>query len=201
MTVPNEPLTTTLNPAQQRALALAEEVRDKVADLLETLTEMSLDVQMLPEEIYQICREQIAEEDEPNRMLLWHAWQLLWPMAALKMGDSPIQRMLGRLFEQAPKLTDGQGEQVTGQAPALPECMVVLRNGPPMQGVLSTTPEGGLRMMSMGAKPVVDAHGNARPGMATPILIENFFAVDDVMNVAVVREDLARAAQQPKIVG
>lgn len=201
MTVPETNETPTLNPAQQRALALAEEVRDKITDLFETLTEMSLDVQMLPEEIYQLCREQIAEEDDINRMLLWHAFHLLYPVAALKMGDTPIQRMLGRLFDQAPKLTDGRGAPVSGQSPALPDCMIVLRNGPPMQGVLSTTPEGGLRMMSAAAKPVLDPSGQPRPGMVTPIMVEQFFDISDVVNVTVLREDLARAAQQPKIVG
>ncbi len=93
----------------------------------------------------------------------------------LEHDDTPpttrTREVLRRLFDQAPKL-----EGAPDQAPAF-EAHVLLR-GAPMQfsGILSTTPEGGLRLMT-------PTKENGKP-----IMIEQFFDYSDVTSVAVVRE-------------
>lgn len=91
----------------------------------------------------------------------------------------PMKAILNRLFSEAPKLTDALGGPVDGQSPAI-ECFVMLGGGNGAQGVdgvLSTTPEGALRMLSRGK----DETGR-------PILIEHFFPYESVISVSIRRE-------------
>lgn len=90
----------------------------------------------------------------------------------VRLAETPstirMRETLRRLFSEAPKL-----EGAVDQAPAL-DVHILLRSGAPIQfsGVLSTTPEGALRLL-------------------TPVdnnFIEQFFDYSDVTSVAIVRE-------------
>ena len=91
-----------------------------------------------------------------------------------------MYKTLERLFAEAPKLEDGSGKPVPGQAPAL-QCVIILRSGGNTEGVLSTTAEGALRMMS--PLPYVPGQGARSTAM-----MEQFFDYEDVMVVAIKRE-------------
>lgn len=95
---------------------------------------------------------------------------------------TPMELVLARLFAEAPKLEDASGNSVAGQAPAL-QCHIVLRPGVTLQGVLSQTPEGMLRMLTPTQIP--DPTGG-RNGART-VLAEQFFHVSDVVAVAIER--------------
>lgn len=88
---------------------------------------------------------------------------------ARRDGGSRMREVIARLFSEAPRL-DG----AVDQAPAL-EVHILLRSGAPIQfsGVLSTTPEGGLRLLT------------PAPGGQ---MVESFFDYSDVTSVAVVRK-------------
>lgn len=98
-----------------------------------------------------------------------------------------------RLFETAPRMTNPDGSPDTSQAPALP-CHVVLRTGaiPPLEGVLSTTPEGGLRFLSPVEVEDKDADtSNLHPRAPKPtktVLCEQFFDYADVVAILVQRD-------------
>ena len=88
----------------------------------------------------------------------------------------PMTQVIRRLFADAERLEDADGKPVLGQAPAI-RALVVLRGAsiPPIQGALSITPEGALRMLS----PV----GDGKPQLA-----EQFFAFEDVVTLVLVRD-------------
>ena len=86
-----------------------------------------------------------------------------------------IKQVLKRLFDEAPKMTDGAGNPIAGQAPAL-QCNLLLKSGGQITGALSTTPEGTLRMLCP----------NDRGGK--PVMIEHFFDYEEVADVAIIRE-------------
>jgi hypothetical protein len=90
--------------------------------------------------------------------------------------DDRMQTLIERLFAEAPKLTDGSGRPIEGQAPAI-ECNVMLGSGQVIMGALSTTPEGMLRLLSPG-----------KDQQNRPILIEQFFCYADVQVIAVRRD-------------
>ena len=72
---------------------------------------------------------------------------------------------------------------------------VTLRGFPhPIQGVLSTTPEGTLRMLSPAQAP----NPNGRPGRPVAVLVEQFFGYEDVVSIAVTRD--VKTEEQPLIV-
>ncbi len=89
-----------------------------------------------------------------------------------------MRQVIGRLFDEAPKLQTQDGKDDASQAPAL-EVHLLLRSGAPIQmsGILSTTPERTLRLMT----PTKNDKGQ-------PCMIEQFFDYSDVTSVAVVRE-------------
>jgi len=88
-----------------------------------------------------------------------------------------MRQVIDRLFAEAPKL-DGGGKADPAQAPAI-EVHILLRSGAPIQfsGVLSTTPEGTLRLMTP-----------TKNGDGKPCMIEQFLDYADVTSVAVVRD-------------
>ncbi len=94
-----------------------------------------------------------------------------------------MREVISRLFNEAPKL-----EGAADQAPAL-EVHILLRSGAPIQfsGILSTTPEGSLRLMT----PTKDGNGKM-------CMIEQFFDYSDVTSVALVRE--AKATEGSRII-
>lgn len=99
---------------------------------------------------------------------------------ALHPEGERMKRVIDRLFATAPKL-----ETAAAQAPAL-ECFIVLKSGSQIQGALSVTPEGTLRLLA----------GNAVNGK--PVMVEYFFDYDQVASVAVLRE--VKATEGSRIV-
>ncbi len=98
-----------------------------------------------------------------------------------------MRALITRLFAEAPKMTDGAGRTDTTQAPAL-QCHIVLRGlSTSFQGTLSTTPEGTLRLLT-----------SARVDATKHILMEQFFAYEDVVTVAVERQ--VTGTEAPRII-
>lgn len=90
-------------------------------------------------------------------------------------GGAPLQKVVARLFREAPTLGPDQ-------APAV-ECHLMLRNSPAMlHGVLSVTPEGTLRLMTPTEMP--DPH----TGKPRTVLAEQFFDWDELVSIAMIRE-------------
>ena len=99
----------------------------------------------------------------------------------------PLRKVVERLFAEAPKLTAPDGTPRADQAPAL-ECHVVLQAGQAIQGSLSVTPEGTLRLLApnqIGKPPRL-------------VMVEHFFDWNQVADIAVVREVEAEA-EAPRI--
>jgi hypothetical protein len=95
-----------------------------------------------------------------------------------------IHKMIARLLDEAPVLNDDPT-----QAKAL-QCHVILRGQiQPLPGALSTTPEGGLRLLTPGA---IDNR---------PCLMEQFFDYDDVVAVIIERAVTAAPRQSSIIMG
>ena len=166
---------------RNRAHQLADDVRDLVEDIVLRLEEMSLELDLTAEDILALVQEPALTF--PANDIAWHAWAQMFPDAALKKG-MPMERVIGRLFAEAPKLEDASGKAAARQALALPQAMVVLKCGMSLQGAMSTTPEGTLRVMT----PSKDGD------TARPIMVEQFFDYSDVSMIAVPRE-------MPKIAG
>ncbi len=103
--------------------------------------------------------------------------------AALLLGPSarPMQRLVARLFAEAPKLLDDKMEPRPDQAPAL-ECNVTLTCGREIAGSLSMTPEGTFRMMSPAQAP--DDH----PLAGKLIMLEAFFTIEEISAVTLIRD-------------
>lgn len=102
-------------------------------------------------------------------------------LAPLPASVSPMQLLIARLFAEAPKLLDDNMEPREDQAPAV-ECTVSLARGTEISGALSVTPEGAYRIMS---KPQVpDNH----PLAGKPMLLETFFAMEELSSVTLIRE-------------
>jgi hypothetical protein len=97
-----------------------------------------------------------------------------------RVASSPPARMkvtIKRLFSDNPS-------PLPDQAPAL-ECWVTLAGIPmSLQGALSETPEGGLRLMSV----MTDHGGNKVMQGGKYQMIEQFFCYEDVTSIAVRRE-------------
>lgn len=98
--------------------------------------------------------------------------------AEAKLNDlqeaSPMRRLIDRLLGEAPQLLDGKGVPVAGQTPAL-ECVVMFASGQAVRGALSKTPEGTLRMLSVGQE------GDK------PVLVEQFFEYEAALSIALMR--------------
>ncbi len=91
------------------------------------------------------------------------------------MTDPAMRSLIARLFREGPKMTDASGKEDASQAPAL-ACMIVLRASvPPFEGILSTTPEGTLRLMS------------TITVQSKPVLVEQFFTYEDVVSIVLQR--------------
>lgn len=82
-----------------------------------------------------------------------------------------MEALLERLFREAEADRPGHA----GQAPAL-ECFVMLVTASGLEGVLSTTPEGTLKMLS-----------HSKDEENRPILIEHFFPYETVVSVSLRR--------------
>jgi hypothetical protein len=91
-----------------------------------------------------------------------------------------MSSLLTRLFDESAKLH----AMKEGETPAL-ECQIHLRSGLTMIGSLARTPEGLLRFLAVG-----------KDGTGKIAILENFFAVDDLLNICVQRS--APAAPQPE---
>lgn len=85
-----------------------------------------------------------------------------------------IETTIRRLLTDAPA-------PLPNQAPAL-ECAIMLVNGHPVEGILSESPDGGLRMMSANTDPRI---ANER---GVTHMIEQFFDYADVICIAVRRK-------------
>lgn len=110
-----------------------------------------------------------------------------WPGDG-ELAHARMRLTLMRLFQDAPRLQLADGTPDPSQAPALP-CTLVLRGSiPPVEGVLSTTPEGGLRLMS-----VVPNRDNKK------VMLEQFFDYSDVVAVCLERE--VKASPGSMIIG
>lgn len=90
-----------------------------------------------------------------------------------------MRKVITRLFaENSPPTVDGAGEPDETQAPAM-DVHILLRSASiQFSGILSTTPEGGLKLLT----PVDGKNGQA------PVMIEQFFDYADVVSIAIVRE-------------
>lgn len=96
------------------------------------------------------------------------------PGSKVKLNVPPMKRLIERLLAEAPPL-GAVGTPAPGQTPAI-ECIVLLSGAAQaMRGSLSTTPEGTLRMMSVGNE------GNR------PVLVEQFFTYEAVLSIALIR--------------
>jgi len=82
----------------------------------------------------------------------------------------PMARTISRMLAAAPT-------PIPDQAPAL-ECGVMFASGVQLMGVLSATPEGGLRMLTQAAN----------QGPNAVMMAEQFFDASDVMVIMVKRE-------------
>jgi hypothetical protein len=122
----------------------------------------------------------VTSVDEQHRAMNMMAVDPTWGPVAQRMHSlidqqqnvqvPRMEAMIKRLFAEHPS-------PLPDQAPAL-ECAVQLQQGPPLQGALSVTPEGGLRML---VGPV--QHPQDGPGM-----IEHFFDFRDVVTIAIFRK-------------
>jgi hypothetical protein len=100
--------------------------------------------------------------------------------------QDPMERVVDRLLK-----TRSPAGRASTDPPAM-ECQVFMRSGYKAQGVLSTTPEGALRMMSQGR-----TEGTSTRVM--PVMIEHFFGYADIESVVILHatEDLMAA---PRII-
>lgn len=96
------------------------------------------------------------------------------PAAYIGIAALPMYRLIQRLFAEAPKLENDDGTLREGQAPAI-ECAVMFKGGHGIQGALSETPEGTLRMLVFGQDPKT----------RELVTVEHFFKYDDVVDIAV----------------
>lgn len=85
-----------------------------------------------------------------------------------------IYDTIQRLFREHPS-------PLPDQAPAI-ECAVLFHGGASIQGSLSETSDGGLRMLSPNPDP------SARPARGKVAMVEQFFDYSDIVMVAVRRE-------------
>lgn len=94
--------------------------------------------------------------------------------------NSGMRKLIDRLLAEAPARTSSDG---TPQTPAI-EAHVTLRStGMACMGALSKTPEGMLRLLQPN-KVDTDERGNG----GRDVLVEHFFAYDDVVDIALIRE-------------
>lgn len=97
------------------------------------------------------------------------------------MNHKPMHQVIARLLaERSPEVVTPAGvpQDAMPQTPAM-QCQIFLRSGYKAEGVLSTTPEGTLRFLSMGK---TTQHG------PPDVLIEHFFDYGDVESVVIPRK-------------
>lgn len=168
---------------KKRALELASDISDLVTDLAARIEEMNTELDLTAEEIHSILLDQGM--GMPGWDIAYEAWAQVFPAAALGKGLG-LERVLSRLFREAPKLEHADGSLVPKQTPTIPEAMVILRSGAQLQGALSMTPEKTLRIG-------VIAIGKTPEGARRESLLEQFFEVGEVTMVAIPR-DLPRVS-------
>jgi hypothetical protein len=181
--VSEQPEAEELSPAalarRNRTQQLASDIGDLVKDIYDRMTEMSIELDVAASDIKELITDHL---DEVHRMGFYHLWADLFPAQAYQLDrGSPMRMLIGRLFKDAPKMTDGAGKPVQGQAPALGMCIVFLKAGAQVQGALSITPEGTLRMM-------VPNQIKTPDGALKNVMLEQFFTVEDVAMIVVPRE-------------
>lgn len=104
---------------------------------------------------------------------------------------TPMKTLITRLFNEATILTgnpmvDAVRGTLPGNAdPRFLECQLVLKNGYAVAGIMTTTPEDTLRLVSPAKKP-----DNSM------IMADHYFDYDDVMTIVIGR-DLPRTAGHP----
>lgn len=97
------------------------------------------------------------------------------------LGRLPMDKVIDRLFAEAPKLLDNNGLPIEGQAPAL-ECFIVLIGGITIQGSLSRTPENTFRMLTP-----TDIQDPKTKRQRT-VMAEQFFTINEVVSIVLQRE-------------
>lgn len=103
-----------------------------------------------------------------------------------------MKAVIARLFAEGPKLENPDGTPRDDQAPAL-ECVIVLKAGQQINGALSVTPEGTLRLLA--ANQVQRAKG----GPAELVMVEHFFDYEQVADIAVLRKVSATPVETSRI--
>lgn len=200
--------TTETNELEQRRMIAACAVNsakgiEALVELLRVMTSMGLTPEQIVDAISSHLDLGVAEILRPlkEQILADYAWVfagtdpglagmaggISMVKAAMLDRHAPMRKLIDRLFSEAPKLENPDGTAVQGQAPALPEVAVHLASGHEMQGVLSMTPEGVFKMMSIASQ------GHHR------IMLEQFFGIEDIDCVGLVRR--AEPAQASLIVG
>lgn len=102
----------------------------------------------------------------------------------------PMKKLITRLFAQAapvdsPVVTQ-IGHHPNGMLPGALECQLVLKGGYAAAGVLTSTPEDTLRLLSPANKPD-----------GSTIIADHYFDYDDVLTIVVGR-DIPSAIVHPK---
>lgn len=121
-----------------------------------------------------------ALRDTPEGRQATERYQELFGQVAPHLFSEPAPRppliydTIQRLFRENPS-------PLPDQAPAI-ECAVLFHGGASIQGSLSETPDGGLRMLSPNPDP------GARPARGKVAMVEQFFGYEDVVMVGVRRE-------------
>lgn len=168
-----EAVTAAAEAKAKRAHQLAADIADLASDLSERLEE-AYEV-ISAKDLHDLIVEH-TEAKHPAYEIAYAAWQTMYPVAAMERG-MPMERVIARLFREAPKLEDGKGKEIFGQAPAIPEVQIMLKAGGLVQGAMSVTPEGTLRTMFV-----------SKDKDNRQVMVEQFFDVSDVAMVAVPRE-------------
>lgn len=166
---------------KNRTNQFADDIVDLLNDFADRLTEMNVELDMPATEIHQVVRERLMDKQDELMLLWWQAWGEIFPVAKMRLAHGePMKQLIGRLFEEAPKMTDASGKAMPGQSPAMPDVILTLKCGQQLSGALSTTPEGTLRMMT--PNEIQTQHGNKK------VMVEQFFDYADVAMIAVLRE-------------
>lgn len=174
---------------KNRARDLADLIAQSMRVIYEKLNEMNVEVGVDAGDALELV--QSAMEDGGARKYggFYCVWADQFPADAYHLdGDSAMKRVIGRLFKEAPKLEDAKGKLVPGQAPAM-ECSIALTGGMQLAGILSTTPEGALRM----------AFPSTNPDTRERVLAISYFDAENVIAVSVASE-LPRFTGASKIV-
>ena len=172
-----------------RALQLAHDISDLATDLVERLEEAHEVI--AADDLLHLVQERLVGA-HPAYDIAYSAWATVYPGRALNKG-MPLERVIARLFADAPKLEDAGGKPVPNQAPTVPDVQILLKAGSMLQGALSTTPEGTLRLG-------FTTQAKHPSGRLMEVFVEQFFEATDVAMIAVPRELPRIAGGKPSII-